>query len=78
MLEALLITPPTENQGSQPVFFFMQCIAPTFSTLCMADVAFIWFILGSHKLFQGILMHGNTAGSDAEEKMCKPGLLVML
>lgn len=64
--------------GSVPVFCSAQRIAPTFSSTCTADVAFIRFILGSHKLFQGIAMHGKTAGSGAEKKTCKAGLLAML
>ena len=52
-------------------------VSSTYLFQCMADVAFIWFILGSHKLFQRIIRHGNTAGSGAEKKMCKLGLLAM-
>lgn len=71
----------SEIQGSQPqaacLPFALQSTAPTFSNGCMADVAFIWFIWGSHKLFQGIIMHGNTAGSGTGKNTCNPGLPMM-
>lgn len=80
-LEALVYR-GSKTQDSQPQavclrFALCSAQAPTFSSACMAGVAFIWFILGSHKLFQGLVMHGNAAGSGAEKKVCKPGLLTM-
>lgn len=43
--------PSFPASGSMPVFCSAQHIAPTFSSMCTAAAAFIWFILGSHKLF---------------------------
>lgn len=60
-----------------PAFCSAQSTALGFSNVCMADVALIWVIWGSHKLFQGIIMHGNTAISGTGKNMCKPGLPMM-